>query len=278
MIQTGRRNNLRIVRETITGIFFDGGDVGEILLPRRYIPRGGFAGDDADVFIYRDSEDRLIATTETPLAMVGDFATLEVVSFTSGVGAFLDWGLAKDLLLPLRGMRHPVHPGERVVVLIYLDESTDRVVATTKFMRHLDLTPPNYTEGQCVDLLIESETPLGWNAIVGNQHRGLIFSSEAGAPPRIGDRVKGYVREVRSDGKISLGLDPAGHTRIAPLAEQIIEKLKAAGGRLPFHDKSSPEEIRRVFACSKKSFKQALGSLYRAHRVRIAEDGFELVS
>ena len=193
MIQTGRRNKLRIVRETAIGAFLDGDDAGEILLPRRYIPRGGFAGDEADVFIYRDSEDRLIATTETPLAEVGGFAALQVVGFTSGVGAFLDWGLAKDLLLPLRGMRHPVHPGERVVVLIYLDESTDRVVATTKFMRHLDLTPANYAGGQCVDLLIESETPLGWNAIIENQHLGLLYRNEAGAAPRVGDRLKGYV-------------------------------------------------------------------------------------
>ncbi len=276
MIQTGKWNKLRILRETTSGLFLDGGTDGEILLPGRYIPARGFPGAEADVFIYRDSKDWLIATTETPKATVGEFAALDVVDFKPGVGAFLDWGLAKDLLLPLKNMRIPARPDERVVVFIYLDEATDRIAATTKFDQHLDPSLPSYKEGDRVDLLIESETPLGWGAIIDNKYRGLIYQGETGAPPRIGDRVKGFVREVRPDGKIDLGLDDAGYQRIAPLSEQIIEKLKAAGGSLPYHDKSTPEEIRTAFGCSKKAFKQALGALYSEKRIRIANGGFEL--
>ncbi|MEI6534506.1 MAG: S1-like domain-containing RNA-binding protein [Verrucomicrobiaceae bacterium] len=278
MIQTGKWNKLRILRETMSGLFLDGGVVGEILLPGRYIPRGGFPGPQADVFIYRDSEDRLIATTETPKAVAGEFASFDVVDFKPGVGAFLDWGLAKDLLLPLKNMRIPARPGERVVAFVCLDEATDRIVATTKFDRHLDLSSPPYKEGDRVDLLIESETPLGWGAIIDGRHRGLMYQGETGAQPRIGDRVKGFVRSVRPDGKIDLGLDDAGYQRIAPLSEQIIEKLKSAGGSLPHHDKSTPEEIRAAFGCSKKAFKQALGALYSEKRIRITNGGFELIA
>ncbi|MCE9518907.1 MAG: GntR family transcriptional regulator [Verrucomicrobia bacterium] len=277
MVQIGRQNTLRILQETPSGLYLDGGELGEILLPGKYIPRSGFPGAEVEVFVHRDSEDRLVATTETPLAMVGDFACLEVVSVQPAIGAFLNWGLGKDLLLPIREQKNRVRAGDRVVVYVYFDTKTERVVASSRLNRHLDLTVATYTEGQPVNLLIAGESPLGFNAIVENAHSGLLFRNETGTALRIGQRLKGYVRTLRPDGKINLALDPAGYTRIAPLSEEIIEKLKAAGGRLEFHDKSSPEEIRRVFGASKKSFKQAVGALFSERRIRLERDGIELV-
>ncbi len=277
MAVIGRRNRLRITRETPSGFYLDGGDHGEILLPGKYIPRGGFPGGEADVFVHRDSEDRLVATTEIPQAMVGEFACLEVTGVHPGIGAFLNWGLAKDLLLPIREQKERACVGDRVVVYVDLDVKSERVVATSRLNRHLDLTAPAYTEGQAVDLLIADESPLGYNAIIENAHSGLLYRSETGSVLRIGQRLKGYVRAVRPDGKIDLGLDAAGYGRIAPLSEQIIEKLTAAGGRLEFHDKSPPEDIRRVFGASKKAFKQALGALYSERRIRLERGGIELV-
>ncbi len=277
MVQIGTRNTLRITRETPSGLYLDGGEHGEILLPGKYIPRGGFSGAEVEVFVHRDSEDRLVATTETPLAMVGDFACLEVVSVQPAIGAFLNWGLGKDLLLPIREQKARVRVGDRVIVYVYLDTRTERVVATSRLNRHLDLTTADYTEGQPVNLLIAGESPLGFNAIIENTHSGLLYRTETGTALRIGQRLKGYVRIIRPDGKIDLALDPAGYTRIAPLSEQIIEKLKAAGGRLEFHDKSSPEEIRHIFGASKKSFKQAVGALFSERRIRLERDGIELV-
>ena len=277
MAEIGRHNTLRITRETPSGLYLDGGKHGEILLPGRYIPRGGFPGREIDVFVHRDSEDRLVATTETPLAVVGDFACLQVKSIHPGIGAFLDWGLGKDLLLPIREQKERVRAGDRVVVYVDLDPKTERVVATSRLNRHLDLTEANYTEGQVVNLLITGESPLGFNAIIENAHSGLLYRGETGTELRIGQRLQGYVRTLRPDGKIDLGLDATGYSRVAPLSELIMEKLTAAGGRLEYHDKSSPEEIRRVFGASKKAFKQALGALFSERRIRLERNGIELV-
>ena len=277
MADIGKRNTLRIIRETPSGLYLDGGEHGEILLPGKYIPRGGFADSEIDVFVHRDSEDRLVATTETPLAMVGDFACLEVTSVHPGIGAFLNWGLGKDLLLPIREQKDRVRVGERVVVYVDLDSRSERVVATSRLNRHLDLTEAPYTEGQPVNLLIAGESPLGFNAIIEKAHSGLLYRTETGSVLRIGQELKGHVRAVRPDGKIDLGLDPAGYSRIAPLSQRVIEALNAAGGRLAFDDKSPPEEIRRVFNASKKAFKQALGALYSERRIRFERGGIELV-
>jgi len=267
MADLGKRNHLPVLRDTRSGLFLDGGALGEILLPGRYIPAGAGPGSELDVFVYRDSEDRLVATTETPLAMVGDFAFLRVLSVRPGLGAFLDWGLSKDLLLPRREQTGFLREGELLVVHVFVDPKSDRIVASARLDRWLNRTPPTYAPEQPVTLLIAGETPLGYNAIIENAHWGLLYRSELSAPLRVGDTMPGYIRIVRPDGKIDLALDRAGYVRVKPLSEQILDALADGGGRLPFHDKSSPEEIREKFGASKKAFKQALGALYRARRV-----------
>jgi len=277
MATIGSRNTLRVVRQAPPGAYLDAGELGEILLPRRYVAHSVPPGALLDVFLYRDSEDRLVATTETPLAAVGEFAFLKVLSASAGLGAFLDWGLSKDLLLPRREQTVPVHAGEWVVVGVVLDPKSGRIVATTRLNRLLNRTPPSYREGQRVGLLIAGYTPLGCKAIVENAHAGLLYAAELATPPQIGERVDGYVRKVREDGKIDLGLDPTGYRRVASLTEQIMEALKAKGGRIECDDESTPEAIRAAFGTSKKAFKQALGALYRDRRIRFTQPGVELV-
>lgn len=276
MATIGKRNSLPIIRQAPPGFFLDGGTHGEILLPGRYMPGGGKPGENVDVFVYRDSEDRLVATTETPLAMVGQFASLRVISQTSGIGAFLDWGLEKDLLLPRREFAGGVHTGNLVVVYVMLDERSDRIVASARLNRYLNQLPPKYSEGQPVKLIIESETPLGYRAIINSAHVGLLYRAEFGGLFAIGQTIDGYIRTVRPDGKIDLGLDPTGHSRIAPSSEKILDALKKSGGHLPFHDNSPPEAIRDGLGMSKKAFKQAVGALYRERRIVINPNGIAL--
>ena len=273
----GQRNTLPIVRQAPPGLYLDGGTHGEILLPGRYIQPGWTVGGKMDVFVYRDSENRLVATTETPRAVVGEFAYLRVVSRNPSVGAFLDWGLDKDLLLPLREHAASLRQGDWVLVRVALDERSNRIIASARLGRYLDFTPPDYTTGQAVKLIVESETPLGYKAIINHAHLGLLYRAELAAPLVIGQALDGFIRTVRPDGKIDLGLDPAGHGRLVPLGGQILAKLEASGGHLPFHDGSSPEEIRAAFGMSKKAFKSAIGVLYREQRIRIEPDGIRLI-
>ncbi len=272
----GKRNTLTILRHAPPGYFLDGGSLGEILLPGRYTPTGAKVGGQISVFLYRDSEDRLVATTETPLAMVGEFAHLLVVAENPGIGAFLDWGLEKDLLLPRREYATGVHPGRRILVFVMLDERSHRIVATARLNRHLNLTPPPYAEGQPVKLIIESETPLGYKAIIESSHLGLLYRAELAAPLTIGQALTGYIRTIRPDGKIDLGLDPAGHRRLGPLSAQILTALEKAGGHLPIHDNSPPAQIRTALGMSKKAFKQAIGVLFRERRILIEPGGIRI--
>jgi len=273
----GKRNTLSIVRASAPGLYLDGGELGEILLPGRYIPADLKPKDKLDVFVYRDSEDRLVATTETPLAMVGEFAYLKVISVNQHVGAFLDWGLAKDLLLPFREQHFPVRIGERVVVYVCLDVQTDRILATTRLNRHLNREAPPYRNGQSVNLLITGRTPLGYNAIVENAHRGLLYHDNLAAPLATGQKLKGFVRTVRPGGHIDLSLDASGYKRVAALTDQIVQALERNSGRLAFDDDSSPEAIRQKFGVSKKAFKQALGKLYKGRRIRFQKPGIQLL-
>lgn len=278
MANIGKRNVLKIVRSAPPGFYLDGGTHGEILLPGRLIPTGAIVGGTIDVFVYRDSEDRLVATTQKPLATVGQCAMLRVVSFTPRIGVFLDWGMDKDLLLPMREMHRTVVPGERVLVQIVLDEKTDRLIATSRINRRLTLPDPGtYHEGDSVNLMVMSHSPLGYNMIVNDTHRGLLYDSDANGRLEVGDRFDGYVRTVRPDGKLDVALGKAGYRRIAPLTEQIIGELTAKGGRLPFHDNSPPEAIRDYFGVSKKAFKQAIGTLFRERRIFIDPEGIRLV-
>lgn len=277
MASIGQRNRLAVVRESASGLHLDGGQLGEILLPGRYVPRGVTLSDRLDVFIYRDSEDRLVATTESPLAVVGEFAALRVVSVNQRVGAFLDWGLAKDLLLPFREQTGPVHVGQRVVVYICLDAKTDRIVASAKLNRHFHRDATCYRIGDAVNFVVASRTPLGYTAIVENAHAGLLYHDNLTSPLEIGQKLKGFIRKVRPRGKVDLTLDASGYTRVVGLTTQIVEALECNGGRLEFDDDSSPEVIRTAFGVSKKAFKQALGKLYRERRIRFLKPGIQLV-
>jgi len=269
MALLGKINILTVLKDAPPGLYLDGGDLGEILLPGDSIPTGAGPDDELQVFLYRDSEDRLVATTHDPLACVGDFAALKVKQVHPTIGAFLDWGLNKDLLLPMREQERRVHKGDIVVVFVFIDEVSQRIIATTRWREHLSATPPNYSEGAPVSLLIAGESPLGYNAIVDNTHVGLLFRSELGSALQVGDKCKGYVRNVRPDGKLDLGLDPEGYQRIAPLADRILTALRSQDSKLPVHEGSSPEDIRAAFQTSKKAFKQAIGNLYRQRLIEI---------
>jgi uncharacterized protein len=277
MATIGKRNTLMVLRESKSGIYLDGGEHGEILLPNRYVPRRIVPGDRLEVFVYRDSEDRLVATTETPRATIGEVATLKVISVNRQVGAFLAWGLAKDLLLPFREQTGLVRVGQDVVVRVYLDEKTERIVASMKLGRDSALEPPNYRSGQPVEFLITDKTSLGYKALVEGRHPGLLYHEGISAPVAIGQKLKGFVRVLRSDGKIDLSLGQAGYRRVAPLALRIIQALQRNKGRLGLDDDSPPEEIRQAFGASKKAFKQALGTLYKARRIRFSKPGIELL-
>ncbi|MBE2286111.1 MAG: GntR family transcriptional regulator [Prosthecobacter sp.] len=273
MAQIGRQNSLTVLHSTPHGVYLDGGEHGEILLPNRYIPKGTSIGDVLEVFVYRDSEDRLVATTEKPFATVGEFATLEVVSVNRNTGAFLNWGLLKDLLLPFREQAEPVRVGDMVVAFILVDEKTDRIIATTRLNRHLSRERPAFRLQQPVSLLITARTPLGYNAIVEGTHLGLLYHSNVGAPLQIGQKVKGFIAAVHPGGKIDLSLDASGYQRVASLTDRILEALKNNGGRLDFDDDTSPERIRSTFDASKKAFKQALGALYKQRRLEFTRPG-----
>ncbi|MBI3879950.1 MAG: GntR family transcriptional regulator [Verrucomicrobia bacterium] len=278
MASIGRRNTLTLLRIAAPGAYLDGGELGEILLPGREIPHDTRTGDSVDVFIHHDSEDRLIATTKVPAVGVGEFACLRVASVHPRIGAFLEWGLPKDLLLPFREQVGPLREGDRVVVHVHIDERTGRITASAKLDGFLDVQETDYLTGEPVDLLITDRTPLGYKAIIDNAHRGLIYHTSVVGPMEIGQRVKGYIREVRPDGKIDLTLHEAGYQRVAPLTGKILAALEAGGGKLAFDDDSPPEAIRAVFGVSKKAFKQALGALLKHRQIHFTHPGVELNS
>ncbi len=276
MASLGTRSQLFVVRVATPGVYLDGGELGEILLPGRYVPQGTIPGQSFDVFVHRDSEDRLVATTEIPYGEVGEFAALQVVSSDPQRGAFLDWGLSKDLLLPIREQANRVEVGQRVVVYISVDQQTDRIVASSRLNRHLNQTAANYRENQPVDILVVSPTTLGYNAIIEGAHLGLLYHNELPAPIEIGERFKGYVKTLRPDGKIDLSLNPAGYKRVNTLKDQILEKLTQAGGKMPYSDSSTPDQIWNAFACSKKAFKQAIGALFKERKIVITDSGISV--
>ncbi len=280
MATLGKRNLLSVVRASAPGLYLDGGALGEILLPGRYIPADLKPKDKLDVFVYRDSEDRLVATTEISHATVGEFACLKVVSINDRVGAFLDWGLSKDLLLPFREQQKPVRVGQRIVVFVCLDSidpKMERIVATTRLNRHMSLDRPLYRNSQPVNLLITGATPLGYQAIVENSHTGLLYRDNVSKPLQIGQRLQGFVRAIHPNGKIDLSLDASGYKRVAKLTDQIVQALESNGGQLAFDDDSSPATIREKFSVSKKAFKQALGKLYKTRRIRFQNPGIQLL-
>ncbi len=277
MAAIGRYNSLQVTKYTDFGLYLDGGADGEILLPKRYIPKGEEleVGDWLNVFVYLDSEDRLIATTQKPKVQVGGFASLKVAEINR-VGLFLDWGLPKDLLLPHSEEKRPLQVGDYCVVYVYLDQRTRRITATARLDRYLDKTPVRYASGQEVDLLVVEQTDMGFKAIINNEHWGLIHNNEVFKFLRSGMRERGFIREVRADGKISLSLQPVGREAASSLSEQILAKLREAGGQLPLSDKSSPEQISSLFGVSKGNFKKAIGGLYKQGLIVIEADRIRL--
>ncbi|APU31309.1 hypothetical protein PSOLE_21990 [Pseudomonas oleovorans subsp. oleovorans] len=278
MALIGRMNSLQVVKHTDFGLYLDGGADGEILLPKRYIPKDtpSEVDDWLNVFLYLDSEDKLIATTLKPKIQLGEFASLKVVDINR-VGLFFDWGLPKDLLLPHSEEKRPLQIGDYCVIYLYLDKRTRRLTATARLDRHLDKVPANYQVGQEVDLLVVERTDLGFKAIIDGKHWGLIHKNELFKFIRSGMREKGYIKELRADGKISLSLQPIGHEAASGLAEQIIERLRAQGGVLALGDKSPPELISEHFRVSKGNFKKAIGGLYKQGLIRIHDDRIELL-
>lgn len=279
MAIVGKQNRLKVVRRSEFGLMLDDEKDGTILLPRRHVPKGReFDPDDAiNVFLYYDSEDRLTATTQVPKVQVDQFASLKVVDINRA-GIFLDWGLDKDLLLPHSEEFKPLQVGDDVVVYVFRDDRRGRITSSAKIERYLDKTPTNYTTGDQVDLLPVSGTDLGVKVIINHAHWGLLHKSELSRFLKMGQPIKGYIKEVRRDGKISLSLDPVGQQAVGNLGEEILQKLEQEGGTLMLSDKSSPEIIKRVFGTSKGNFKKAIGGLYKQGRIRIFADRIELVS
>ncbi|POA56181.1 MULTISPECIES: CvfB family protein [unclassified Pseudomonas] len=277
MALVGRYNSLQVVKHTNFGLYLDGGADGEILLPNRYIPKD-IPSEDEDwlnVFVYLDSADKLIATTEKPKVQVGEFASLKVVEVNS-IGVFLDWGLSKDLLLPYSEEKRQLNAGDYCVVHVYLDRHTRRITATARLDRYLDKTPANYQAGQEVDLLVVEFTDMGFKAIINNKHWGLIHKNEVFKFLRSGMQEKGFIKELRADGKISLSLQPVGAQAASSLNAKILARLRENNGTLEVSDKSDPALISRLFGVSKGNFKKAIGALYKQGEIVIHADRIEL--
>ena len=276
MAELGKYNTLRVLKQVDFGAYLDGGDLGEILMPNRYVPQGCSIDQEVDVFVYLDSEDRPVATTEKPHAQVDEFAFLKVVSVTQ-VGAFLDWGLAKDLLVPFREQKMRMEKDRWYVVHIHIDVETNRIVGSAKIDKYLDNIPPDYTVGQEVDILVSSKSELGYNAVINNLHTGVIYQNEIFRSLRIGEKTKAYIKKVREDEKIDLLLDKPGHKKLDDLAQTVYDALVKANGFLPLGDKSAPETIYHVLGMSKKNFKKAIGTLFRLKKIVIEDDGVRLL-
>jgi len=274
--QIGKYNSLRVIKEVDFGVYLDGEKDGEILMPIRYVPKDCKVGDNVDVFLYLDSEDRPVATTEQPFAQVGEFAMLRVISVNK-IGTFLDWGIMKDLLVPFREQKVTMVENRSYLVYIYVDEESQRIVASAKLGKFLDKTAPEYAVGEEVELIIESETDLGYKAIINNQHWGILYENEVFEQLAKGLKIKGYIKKIRTDNKIDLSLHPLGYEKVDPLTQMILDELNKAGGFIAVSDKSDAEEVYRIFGISKKSFKQAIGALYKKRIISIKPEGIRLI-
>jgi predicted RNA-binding protein (virulence factor B family) len=274
-MEIGKLNTLKIVKDLDFGVYLDGGNGREILLPARYVPKNVKPGDEVEAFIYHDNEGRLIATTIHPLAMVGEFKFMEVKSVNE-TGAFLEWGLMKDLLVPFREQKAPMQEGRWYLVYVHLDKVSGRIVASARIEKFLDNTFPAYSFNQPVDLLVADETDLGYKVIINNLHWGLLYHKDVFRQLEKGEQLTGYIKEVREDEKIDVSLTPLGYGKIEGVAATILESLRIHNGFLSIHDKSEPEEIYALFRCSKKTFKQAVGSLYKQKLIILEEKGIRI--
>lgn len=275
MVKVGQYNDLEISRQVDFGMYLIDDNQTEILLPNKYVPENVYVGDVINVFVYRDSQDRIIATTLKPFAVTGEFCLLKVDDI-SNVGAFLNWGLEKDLLVPFREQKEKMQIGRSYLVYIYLDEETDRIVASNKLDRFLDNIPPEYETNQEVDILISHKTDIGYKVIINNLHWGVIYNNEVFRTLKTGDKMKAYIKKVREDEKIDVVIQKPGYDKIEDIAKNILLILEQNDGFLPVTDKSSPEVIKNQFKESKKNFKKAIGYLYRERKVVLLKEGIRI--
>ena len=275
-IELGKFNQLEVVKQVDFGMYLDGGEEGEILLPTRYVPEDCKVGDWLNVFLYLDNEERLIATTLTPLVQVGEFACLEV-SWVNQFGAFLNWGLMKDLFVPFSEQKMKMQVGNKYVIHAYIDDESFRIVASAKVDRYLSKEKAPYQPGEEVNILIWQKTDLGFKAIIENMYSGLLYDSEIFQTLHTGDTLKAYIKQVREDGKIDLILQKPGFEKVDDFSKTLYHSIADHGGRIGLNDKSPAEEIYDVFGVSKKTFKKAVGDLYKKRLILLHEDGIELV-
>lgn len=274
-IELGKYNRLKVVKAVDFGMYLDGGEEGEILLPSRYVPQDCKPGDELDVFIYLDNEERLVATTLQPLVQVGQFACLEV-AWVNQYGAFLNWGLMKDLFVPFREQKVRMEVGRKYIVHAHLDDESYRIVASAKVDRYLSKEKAPYRPGQEVDVLVWQKTDLGFKVIVDNQYGGLLYDNELFVHLHMGMRQKAYVKQVREDGKIDLMLQKPGQGKVEDFAPVLLEHIRHNGGRISQTDKSPADEIYALFGVSKKTFKKAVGDLYKKRLIVLEADGIRL--
>ncbi|MGR5094806.1 CvfB family protein [Vibrio maritimus] len=278
MINIGRTNQLEVIKEADFGWFLDGEDYGSILLSKKHAPEGVAIGDKVDVFIYFDADNQVVATTDTPIAQVGEWGLMKVEGVNS-VGAFANWGIKeKDLLIPFSEQRGRLSEGKTILVYVYTDKASGRIVGTTKFNKLLDKTPARYQRNEQVDLLIAERSDLGYKAIVNGQHWGMIFPSDVIGKLFVGKKLKGFIKQIREDGKIDLSLQKVGVAKMDDLSEKILSLLEKKGGFLPLSDKSTPEAIFAAFKTSKGTFKKSIGGLYKQGKISIEKDGIHLKS
>ena len=266
-IELGKYNVLEVVKEVEFGMYLDGGEDGEILLPLRYVPEGCQPGDLLNVFIYLDNEERLVATTLTPLVQVGEFACLEV-AWVNEYGAFLNWGLMKDLFVPFREQKMKMQVGKKYVIHAHLDDESYRIVASAKVDRYLSKEAAPYQAGDEV----------GFKAIIENKYSGLLYDSEIFQSLHTGDRVKAFIKQIREDGKIDLILQKPGFEKVDDFSKTLLQYIKDNGGRIALNDKSPADEIYSTFGVSKKTFKKGVGDLYKKHLILLPGDGIVLVT
>lgn len=276
-IKLGRFNQLEVVKQVDFGMYLDGGDEGEILLPTRYVPEDCKIGDMLNVFLYLDIEERLIATTLTPLVQVGQFAYLEV-SWVNQFGAFLNWGLMKDLFVPFSEQKMKMQVGKKYIVHAHIDEESYRIVASAKVERYLSKDKAVYLPGEEVNILVWQKTDLGFKAIIDNKYSGLLYDNEIFCALETGVQTKAFVKQVREDGKIDLMLQKAGFEKVGDFSKILLEYIKEHGGSISLNDKSSADEIYAVFGVSKKTFKKGVGDLYKKHLIILKEDGLMLAN
>ncbi|HHC7293646.1 TPA: S1 RNA-binding domain-containing protein [Vibrio campbellii] len=276
MIKIGQINSLEVIKTADFGVFLDGEDYGSVLLPNKYVPEGTELGAHLDVFLYFDSESQLAATIDKPIAQVGEWGLMKIEGINK-TGAFVNWGIKeKDLLIPFSEQRARFTAGQNILVYVYTDKASGRIVGTTKFNKWLDKTPANYEVNEQVDLIIAERSQLGYKAIVNGEHWGMIFPSDVFGKLFIGKKLEGYIKQVREDGKIDLALQKVGVAKMDDLSSKVIELLEKKGGFLPLNDKSSPEAIFETFRTSKGTYKKTIGGLYKAGKIVIEKDGIRL--